>query len=85
MKTKSVGFIAGLVLFVSILLLPVPAAFQATAAKVLNGHASGLDAAQLAASMQAVLAVLALMVLWWLTEACRCRPPRCCPPCCFRC
>lgn len=69
MKTKSVGFMAGLVLFVGILLLPVPDAFQASALKMLTGAVAGLDASLLAASMKAVLAVLMLMILWWLTEA----------------
>ncbi len=69
MKTKPIGFIAGLTLFVAILYLPVPATFQAAAAKVLNGPVAGLNAPQLAASMKAVLAVLMLMILWWLTEA----------------
>ncbi len=69
MSAKSIGFPAGLVVFATVLLLPAPATFEATAARLLEGATAGLDPAQLAASMKAVLGVLGLMIVWWLTEA----------------
>jgi sodium-dependent dicarboxylate transporter 2/3/5 len=69
MKIKTVGFLAGLALFMVILGMPAPASFMASAQQDLGAQPSGLTPQELAQSMQAVLAVLALMVVWWLTEA----------------
>jgi sodium-dependent dicarboxylate transporter 2/3/5 len=69
MSVKSVGFVAGLFLAVAILCLPTPASFATAASSLLPPRATGLTAPELAQSMQAVLAVLGLMVVWWLTEA----------------
>lgn len=69
MKLRTLGFVVGLVAAVILLSLPTPATFVATAARMTEGLPGGLDAPRLAASMQSVLAVLVLMVCWWLTEA----------------
>ncbi|MDI6765456.1 MAG: DASS family sodium-coupled anion symporter [Bacteroidota bacterium] len=57
MNLKLFGFIAGLFLFFLIILLPTFEQFSSTA----QPH--------VARSMQLVLAVLALMAIWWITEA----------------
>ena len=69
MKIKSVGFLAGLALFAVVLCLPTPDSFVVAAQQTAGLSSLGLTAPQLARSMQAVLAVLGLMVVWWLTEA----------------
>lgn len=69
MKIKAVGFLVGLVLFVAVLWLPTAEAFVAAAEHTLAGRVPGLAPAGLGGAMQAVLAVLLLMVVWWITEA----------------
>ncbi|MBI5382218.1 MAG: DASS family sodium-coupled anion symporter [Opitutae bacterium] len=69
MKIKAVGFLAGLALFAVVLCLPTPDTFVASAQQSLGPASLALTAPQLAQSMQAVLAVLGLMIVWWLTEA----------------
>ncbi|ACB74537.1 SLC13 family permease [Opitutus terrae] len=71
MKFKAAGLVLGLALFLAVLFIPTPASFMTAAAQALGTPppATTISAAQLAGSMQAVLAVLALMVVWWLTEA----------------
>lgn len=69
MKIKAAGLLLGLALFVAILWMPVPASFVAAATEALGAHPAALTPTQLAGSMQAVLAMLTLMVVWWLTEA----------------
>lgn len=69
MPSKIFGFAAGLILFAAFTLLPVAAPFEITAERLVADHGSALDPHTLARSMQHVLAVLSLMVAWWLTEA----------------
>ena len=69
MSHKSLGLILGLVLFCLLLLLPPIDSFQATAQRLVQEHHLALDAEELASSMKVVLALLVLMVVWWLTEA----------------
>jgi len=69
MNLKSGGFVAGIVVAGAVLWLPTPAGFITTARQMLSQAPAGLNAEQLASSMQSVLAVLLLMIVWWLTEA----------------
>lgn len=67
MKLKPIGFFAGLLIFLVILLLPpIPSFVEAAQQTKLPGQ---LSPKELAGSMQATLAVLFLIVTWWLTEA----------------
>ncbi len=68
-RTQRAGFIAGIVLFVFLQLLPTFNSFVGTASEMIA--ASGAPAAPdaLGAAMQSVLALLLLMVVWWFTEA----------------
>lgn len=68
MNNKSVGFILGIVLFLIILVLPTLNIFQATAHQLVADQQASLDPELLARSMQSVLAVLLLMIFWWITE-----------------
>src|SRR5512141_3169307 len=65
MTVRRIGFILGLILFVLVAALP-PFQFFIDAAAA---HGTGEDALQLASSMQIVLALVLVMVVWWLTEA----------------
>ena len=69
MSARSVGFIAGLLLFALLTAAPVFDVFRTSAEEFTAGHTAMVDAGRLAQSMQYVLAVLALMVTWWVTEA----------------
>lgn len=69
MNLKPAGFFAGLALFLLVLVVPTPESFLEAAAGVLEGGPDRLAPSALAGSMKAVLAVLVLMVVWWLTEA----------------
>ena len=69
MKIKTAGLLTGLALFAVILCLPTPGTFLASAQQTIGQQSLHLTAPQLAQSMQAVLAVLGLMIVWWLTEA----------------
>ncbi len=66
---RRIGFILGLVAFVGILMLPPFASFQEMSAQRVEEAKLLVDPGTLAGSMQSVLAVLALMVIWWITEA----------------
>ena len=69
MSAKTVGFGMGLVVFALLAAAPVFEAFRAPAAELAATSQTSMDAGSLAQSMQYVLAVLALMVTWWVTEA----------------
>jgi sodium-dependent dicarboxylate transporter 2/3/5 len=69
MSSKRIGFILGLAFFGAILTLPPLASFQAAAETLRLESHSALSTGGIAVSMQRVLAVLLLMVVWWLTEA----------------
>jgi sodium-dependent dicarboxylate transporter 2/3/5 len=68
-RAKTVGFVSGIVLFLLIQFLPTFDTFTAAAASLVAKEGSAVDPALLAASMQSVLAILVLMVVWWFTEA----------------
>jgi len=67
--TKKVGLASGVVLFVVLLSIPTLATFRESAAAAVAAAGSAVDPDILAASMQLVLALVALMVVWWFTEA----------------
>jgi sodium-dependent dicarboxylate transporter 2/3/5 len=69
MRPKSIGFIIGLLVFLVILLLPTFGTLQTAAAELAKSGPITVDPAELASSMQMVLALLLLMVIWWVTEA----------------
>lgn len=70
MTARQVGFILGLCLSAFLLIAPVFPVFQQAAVMMAEeAQNNTVDAGELAASMQVVLALLVLMVLWWLTDA----------------
>ncbi|MBI4418453.1 MAG: DASS family sodium-coupled anion symporter [Ignavibacteriales bacterium] len=70
MHAKLFGFFIGLIGFVVIHTLPVLPPFLDAAQDALQGSgSSALSPHALAASMQSVLALLVLMVVWWVTDA----------------
>jgi len=66
---KPLGLILGLCLSLLILLLPTFPPFLSLAQDIVTTQGVALDPAALASSMQSVGALIALMVLWWVTEA----------------
>lgn len=69
MTRHFIGFFLGLTLFLVIILLPPFNSFHAFAEHLVVEQNAALDPAQLAQSMQVVLALLVLMATWWITEA----------------
>ncbi|MGH2567281.1 MAG: SLC13 family permease, partial [Bacteroidota bacterium] len=69
MSTKTSGFLFGLLFFFLIAFLPTFGAFRVAAEQLLAEATVQLEVETLARSMQIVLALLALMVVWWITEA----------------
>lgn len=69
MTYKPIGLILGLALFFLLLLLPPLDSFHSTAQSLVQERQLTIDAGELAYSMKIVLALLVLMVVWWLTEA----------------
>lgn len=67
LNIKTAGFLAGLAAFVVILAIPVLPTFHTAAQQMVLP--SPLSSESIAWSMQAMSATLALMVIWWLTEA----------------
>jgi len=67
--TGRIGLFAGAFLFVLVLILPTFDTFLESASSALASAGSSADPAHLAASMQSVLALVVLMVVWWFTEA----------------
>jgi sodium-dependent dicarboxylate transporter 2/3/5 len=68
MKTKTIGFIVGILAFLVIIILPTFNVFQTTSEQLIAKQGNSLDPQIVARSMQSVLAVLLLMVIWWITE-----------------
>ncbi len=69
MTARSFGFIAGLVVGILLIVAPVMDVFRSSAADLAPPGSTVATVEALAQSMQYVLAVLALMVIWWVTEA----------------
>ncbi|MEX2117924.1 MAG: hypothetical protein WEB37_13670, partial [Bacteroidota bacterium] len=70
MNAKRIGFLLGLTASAIIAFAPVFPVFLRASQEVLSSAGpSALTSEELAVSMQTVLALLVLMVVWWLTEA----------------
>ncbi|MBI3585744.1 MAG: DASS family sodium-coupled anion symporter [Ignavibacteriales bacterium] len=69
MTSKTIGLILGALCFILILVLPTFETFLSSSEQFILQHQLNISASQLAGSMQAVFALLALMVIWWITEA----------------
>jgi|DewCreStandDraft_1066081.scaffolds.fasta_scaffold01674_12 sodium-dependent dicarboxylate transporter 2/3/5 len=66
---SGIGFFAGPLVFLLILLLPTPSAFWREAEALIAASPAAPEVAQLAFGMKVTLALLLLMVIWWVTEA----------------
>lgn len=62
-----IGFTVGPILFIAILLMPVPETFLQSIRQIPN--LTDNEVVELATGMKTVLALLLLMVTWWITEA----------------
>ena len=69
MKLERPGFVLGIGVFILLLAVPTFEPFITTAQGLIEQSHAPPDVLKLANSMQAVLAVLALIIIWWLTEA----------------
>lgn len=69
MNARHIGFFAGLFIFILIVFLPTFNAFHAAAADFVESHGAPVVPGELARSMQVALALLLLMICWWVTEA----------------
>lgn len=69
MSAKVTGFAAGLVVFGVLAVAPVFEVFRVSASQLAAQASVPINADLVARSMQHVLAVLALMVTWWVSEA----------------
>jgi len=68
-NAKIIGFFLGIALFLLFVSLPTFATFEHSAEQAVLSADSSVQAEELARSMQIVLALLCLMVVWWVTEA----------------
>ncbi|MGA7838482.1 MAG: DASS family sodium-coupled anion symporter, partial [Ignavibacteriaceae bacterium] len=66
---KTAGFLLGPVIFFTILLISTPDSFIQNAKAMLPDDASSQQVLQLAYGTKVTLALLLLMVIWWITEA----------------
>ena len=64
-----IGLFLGLLIFVIIILLPTPQSFILIAQKAYNTVKLSQEVIELAFSTKIVLALLLLMIVWWITEA----------------
>jgi sodium-dependent dicarboxylate transporter 2/3/5 len=69
MTAKAIGFLLGLLLFFGLVGLPTFGPFLQAAEDVLAHKTINVAPELLARSMQIVFGLLALMVIWWVTEA----------------
>lgn len=65
-KSK-IGFTIGPIIFITILWMPIPETFLQSIRQIPN--LSEIEVLELATGMKAVLALLLLMITWWITEA----------------
>ncbi len=68
-KRRYLGFFIGPVVFFVLLLMNTPESFILNAKALLPASATNGQILELAGSTQVVLALLILMVIWWITEA----------------
>lgn len=65
----NIGFFLGLFVFVVVLIMPVPQAFVYYAGQKLNTSEITPDVLKLSYSMKISLALMFLMIIWWISEA----------------
>lgn len=65
----NVGFFLGLILFVVILILPIPRSFIEYSKSTLGTNEITSDVLKLAYSMKVTLSLMILMIIWWISEA----------------
>lgn len=65
----NIGFFMGLILFILILALPTPQTFIDYAKSGLSSTSVNSDVLTLSYSMKITLALLILMIIWWVSEA----------------
>ncbi len=66
---SGIGFFVGPALFLTVLIAPTPHAFLREAEALIGSSSVSSEVASLAFSMKVTLALLLLMVTWWVTEA----------------
>ena len=64
-----IGLFLGLLVFIVIILIPTPESFIAIAQKSYNAVKINREVLEVAYSTKIVLALLLLMIIWWVTEA----------------
>jgi sodium-dependent dicarboxylate transporter 2/3/5 len=69
MSHKTIGLFLGPVLFILLVSLPAFDSFHTTAQRLVEQHHAAVNAGEIVFSMKVVFGLLALMVVWWLTEA----------------
>jgi len=65
----NVGFFLGLIVFITILLIPIPKAFTDYASQKLGSDSLTPEVLRLSYSMKVTFALMLLMVIWWISEA----------------
>jgi sodium-dependent dicarboxylate transporter 2/3/5 len=69
MSTKHIGLALGILSFLAFIFIPPLQSFQLAAAKLLAEQRVTISVSEVVRSMQIVAALMALMVVWWMTEA----------------
>lgn len=64
-----IGFFLGLTVFFALIIIPTPEVFIALAQKITQKVGTPPEVLELARGTKSTLAVAALMVIWWITEA----------------
>jgi len=67
--TRKIGLIWGVLLFLVVISIPTLGTFRDSASAAIAAAGMDADPGRLASSMQCVLALVLLMVVWWFTEA----------------
>ncbi len=65
----NLGLFLGLILFLAILLLPIPQTFIEYSKSTLSANENTTEVLKLAYSMKVVLSLMVLMIVWWISEA----------------
>jgi len=66
---SGIGFFVGPALFLAVLIMPTPQVFLREAEALVSSSSVSPEIASLAFSMKVTLALLLLMITWWVTEA----------------
>ena len=68
-QKNAIGFVLGFVFFFILIAMPTPQSFIDSVRMSIGTILNDKEIFQIAASMQKVLALLSLMIIWWVTEA----------------